>query len=211
MMRARGFTLLELIIAIAIFAVLSIMAYSGLSNALNTREHTERVADRLAAVQQTYTILQRDLEQAAPRDVRDSFGDTRPGMIGGTGDALIEFSRTGWRNPVNRPRSHLQRVAYRVDDGRLIRMSWAALDRAPDSTPLEQVLLEGVDAAEVRFLAPPSAVAAAGTTPQNEWQSYWPPQTPGAAPPVTPLPRAVEVSLDLKDWGRITRLFRVPG
>lgn len=209
MRRARGFTLLELIIAISIFAVVSVMSYTGLSNALTTRDHTEQAADRLVAVQQAYTILQRDLEQAVARDVRDNFGDARPGMAGGANQqALIEFSRTGWRNPVNRPRSHLQRVAYRLENGRLIRMSWSALDRAPDSAPLEQVLLEGVDAAEVRFLAPATA---AGATAESAWLNYWPPETSGTPPPVTPLPRAVEVGLDLQDWGRVTRLFRVSG
>jgi len=194
--RAAGFTLLELLVALAIFAVLAAIAYTALSQVLETRRHIESKSARLTALQMTFTVLERDIEQGVDRGVRDEFGDAEAAMKGGgTGTTLLSLTRNGWRNPLSLPRSHLQRVAYVFDKKQLVRLSWPVLDRGPNVEPYPEVLLDDVKAVELRFLDAAHA-----------WQDFWPTPNQTAA-----LPRAVEVTVELADWGRITRLYRVPG
>lgn len=196
--RSAGFTLLELLVAIAIFAVVALLAYGGLATVLDAREDTAAGAARLRALQQTMLMLQRDLDQLAPRGIRDEYGDHKPALHGGAD--WIEFTRGGWSNPAEQPRSQLQRVAYTLRERRLVRAHWQVLDRAQDSAPFEAELLDQVRLLRVRFLDA-----------QGEWQDAWPPLNAqdgnqGAEPP-----RAVEITFELEHWGSVTRLFRING
>jgi len=195
-----GFTLLELLVALGIFALLAAMAYSGLNSVMTARQVTTQHAERLSQLQMAFLWLGRDIEQAIDRPIRNEYAEVRPAMLGvETGRYQLELTRTGWRNPAGRARSNLQRVAYGLRDGNLLRVYWNVLDRAQDSKPLESVLLEGVDKLELRFL-----------NDKNAWQNSWPSSQLGGVASATP-PRAVEVTLETKAEGRITRLFRVPG
>lgn len=205
----RGFTLLELLVAVGVFAVMSVMAYGGLKTVLNSRQQTDAQSKRLAAVQMTFMRLERDIEQMANRRIRNEFGDEEtPQLAVSDGEAIIEFTHAGWSNPTNAPRSHLQRVGYALKDKQLLRAYWLVLDRAQDSKPIQTVLLDKVKSMEWRFMDN------AGT-----WQTHWPPTaTTSPQPPTTPasqasseFPRAVEVTVELDDLGRLTRLFTVPG
>lgn len=197
---ASGFTLLELLIAVAVFAIMAALAYGGLSSVLRAREESTASALRLRALQQTMLLLGRDLDQALPRTIRDEYGDVKPALYGGTD--WIEFTHDGWANPTAATRSELQRVAYTVRDKQLVRDSWQVLDRAPDSKPYEAPLLDKVKSLQLRYLD------AAGN-----WQESWPSQQSDNTSPQQqlPLPRAVEVTLELERWGTIRRLFRLPG
>lgn len=198
--KQSGFTLLELLVAMGIFALLAAMGYGGLNNVMTARQITTQHADRLSQLQMTFLWLGRDIEQTVDRPIRDEYAVEQPAMLGvETGRYQLELTRTGWRNPAERARSNLQRVAYGLRDGNLIRVYWAVLDRAQDSQPLESVLLDGVEKLELRFLSD-----------TGQWQDSWPSSQLGQAISSTP-PRAVEVTLETKAEGRITRLFRVPG
>lgn len=194
----RGFTLIELMVALALFAVLSVMAYGGLRTVLDQREHAAAQAERLGELQIAMLTIGRDVQQALNRPVRDEFGDRGVAMEGS--GAQIEFTRGGWRNPSGLQRSELQRVGYLVEDEELRRLSWQVLDRAQGAEPRAAVLLGGVQTLELRFLDD-----------QGEWREFWPP--PGTDPLTSSaLPRAVEVSIETERWDRITRLFPVaPG
>jgi general secretion pathway protein J len=194
-----GFTLLELLIAIAIFAVLAAMAYSGLNNVLITSSHAQQKAERLGQLQWALTIMQRDIEQSIDRSIRDSYGNSDFPMKSsqaGYGNQL-EFTRIG-RADFGLPRSSLVRIAYRVEDKKLYRMQWQALDRAQDATPYEQVLLTDVKELTLRFMD------AKGTL-----QDDWPPTSSLINQPVSALPTAVFVELDTEAFGHIERLFPV--
>lgn len=193
----RGFTLLEIVVALAIFAVLSVMAYGGLDQVLRARDASDRTMERLSELQLAWSLIGRDLEQAAARGIRDGFGDPQPPMNVG-GDNLFELTRGGWPNPLRRPRGHLQRVAYHLDGEVLQRLSWNVLDRAQDSEPRVSDLLTGVTAVELRFMDQ-----------QGAWGSQWPPQGNIDNGQQTPLPRGMEVIIELEDLGRIGRLYQV--
>lgn len=196
-MRGRGFTLLELTIALAIFALLSVMAYGGLQTVLQSRAGSTAMATRLAALQMSMSILARDLEQAVARGIRDEFGDRRPALAGGTGPVLLELTRIAPALP-GATGSDLARVGYALREGRLVRLAWAVLDRAQDSEPRPFVLLEDVQRVSVRFLDT-----------EGEWHTEWPALRGAAASAILPL--AVEVNLELEHWGSLSRLYRLPG
>ena len=200
-MNARGFTLMELLVALGLFAVLSLIAYQGLQVILDGRARAAAESDRIHVLQALFSVLGRDLEQAISRAVRDGFGDLQPALLGDSG--RLEFSRAGLRNPAAFRRSHLQRVAYRLEEDRLLRLTWPVLDRAPDSLPREATLAAGIEELEFRYLDA-----------QRRWSNQWPPSTlsgsmAGGEPP-PPLPLAVEVNLTVQGWGRLQRLFLLP-
>jgi len=197
---AEGFTLLELLVALAIFALLAVMAYGGLSKVLKTKDILDEQLDRLAEVQRTFTFLERDLLQLIPRDIRDEFGDTRPFLqardpLLNSGEPLLSLTRSGYANPLGVARSELQRVDWRLKDEVLYRDTWPVLDRAQDSRPRALPLCMRVQAFRLRFLDT-----------KKKWHDQWPPRTrSGNRPPQVPL--AVEVTLELADWGELRRLI----
>ena len=192
--RTQGFTLLELMIAIAIFAVVGVLSGQMLNNIIRQQEIIEDRGQRLSDLQRGMNILQRDIAQLTNRAIRDEFGDPRPAVI--IDDELpLEFTRQGWRNPLGQTRSELQRVAYELREDKLYRYYWTVLDRAQDTEPLEQVLMEGVLDAEFSGLD-----GNGDQWPQPGWN------------PADPAQRlaAISVRLDIETYGEITRLWEVP-
>ncbi|MGM0593467.1 MAG: type II secretion system minor pseudopilin GspJ [Pseudomonadota bacterium] len=199
MSRQHGFSLLELLVAVAVFAAVSAIAYSGLHSVLETRQQTNLHAERLQSLQRTMLTLQRDLSQAVDRPVRDQFGDEEPSLFqDSTGEYLLVLTRAGRANPLGLRRSGLRRVAYRLDEGRLERHLWRGLDHSQGAEPFPVVLLERVRDVELRYLDA-----------DNAWQDAWPPldAEEGQA---DRLPRAVEVVLELEEWGQFRRLIPLP-
>ena len=200
MIRQRGFTLLELLVSLSIFALIGAMAYGGLQQVLNQREATEAQSQQLADLQKAYRIMQRDLEQLINRGVRNEYGDSIDALVGGSGYDGVEFSRAGYANPAGFLRSNIQRVAYVPDQDILIRRTWRVLDRAQDSLPDEEVLVEGLQQFAIRFLDE-----------DDEWQDNWPPQqTQADGGELTELPRAAQVEIALDDVGALSWTFLLP-
>jgi len=198
-----GFTLLELLVAMAIFALLSVMAYAGLSTVLNANQILETNMQRLTEVQRSVTLLSRDIRQTINRAIRDTYGDPKPPLIGATtldtlGTPEIELTRTGYANPLGTQRSFLQRVAYHVEEETLYRHSWRVLDQAQDSEADKLAICHDVKSLELRYLDQ-----------EDTWHEQWPPSDPDYQG-VT-LPKAVEVSLEFTDWGKVVRLLSLAG
>lgn len=137
---SRGFTLIEVLVAMAIFGVLAAFAYGTLSRTLASADLLESRGDRLESLQRAVRFLTRDFQQLAPRPVRVQLGDvTGPALVS---DALSEFAveltHGGWSNPAGLPRGTLQRVAWRLQEGELVRYHWTVLDRTLDNEPSDR-------------------------------------------------------------------------
>ena len=197
----HGFTLLEMLIALGVFAVIGLMSSQILSGIVDLSDTVRERSDQLSELQRAMFIISRDVEQMTRRPVRDAFGDSTAAII--IGEPLIEFTRRGWQNPLRSPRSELQRVAYTVADGDLVRQFWPLLDRGPDTEPIAQVLLRSV--ADVEFVAHAARGEGAGASMQEF--RYWPVAVTADAEENALA--AVELRMDHVVFGRLGRLWTV--
>ena len=197
--RISGFTLIEILVAMAVFAILSALAYGTLSQTLNGAEILSSRMDRLQAVRRTMQIVSRDFLQLAPRPVRDELGDGYVAALStdfGSGFA-VQLTRGGWANPMAIPRGTQQRAAYRLEDGELIRYHWNVLDHTLSNEVIEVVLLDGVEAVSFLFMQA-----------NGDWTEEWPPVGQGGGGLRT-RPRAVQIVLDLEEEGELRRVIEV--
>ncbi|HEV2110402.1 MAG TPA: type II secretion system minor pseudopilin GspJ [Gammaproteobacteria bacterium] len=204
--RPAGFTLIELLVAVAIFAIMAAIAYGGLDGVIQQRSRNGETMKRLRQVQLAMDIMGRDFEQLAPRQVRDGLGSSQPPLAAGPQNVPpIEFTRGGWSNPLGSPRSTQERVAYSLEDGKLMRSFWPELDGSISGDPVKQELLPDVTSVEIGYAADSSL----------SFQDVWPPTSQNTNGPVStaaassPLPVAVSITLTLKDWGEVTRIVEV--
>lgn len=175
-----GFTLVELLVALAIFALISVAGVILLRSGSDTQLAVKDRLEELSRSNRLYNSIEADLAQAIARPVRDTSGLPVPAFTQGaqTPDALFGFVRAGWSNFDEAPRAGLQRVSYILQDGMLKRLSWPMLDGAG---PMDAAtLVEKVKSAQVRF-----------RDERGEWRSDWSATDPDA------LPRAVELRLTL--------------
>ncbi|HSN72049.1 MAG TPA: type II secretion system minor pseudopilin GspJ, partial [Steroidobacteraceae bacterium] len=198
----RGFTLVEMLVSIAIFALITAMAYGGYNGLLRQSTIAEERMERVRDIQTTMSRLVQDVAELEPRPVREPLGDAvEPALLADRRtEYLALLTRSGWNNPAGIERPTLQRVGYRLVDGTLIRDHWRVLDRTLANEPVTLEMLENVRAFELRYLDA-----------NRVWQEQWPPlgSAPDAARRMRPL--AVEIVLELEDWGRLTRLVEIAG
>jgi general secretion pathway protein J len=219
----RGFTLIELLVAVLITAIMFAMGYGALSQTLNSRKQVEAQSERLSKLQQAFRIFEQDVELIQPRPVRDLTGNAYLNAVyvdpnalgigsGGTAGAMaaapngvvqLSFTRGGYANPAGLPRSELQRVGYLVRDGKLIRQQVPVLDATPATAPEERELIDQVELLGLRYMDESQA-----------WSDTWPTPALQRLPLTVQLrarPIAIEVTLKLKDYGVLTRIFEVQG
>lgn len=190
----HGFTLVEVLVALAIFALLATAAVGVMAWSADQQGTLRTRMDRLGQLQRAHAMLKADLSQAALRRTRGSDGAAERSAFtaappGDPVQPLLGFVRRGWSNPDAAPRASMQYVEYRVTDGRLERRARPLLDGAIAGEP--QVLLDGVTSVHTHFRA------------YRQWSDGW-----GGG--VTELPQAVMLELQLQDLGPIRHVFVLP-
>jgi len=202
--RRGGFTLVELLVALFITAILFAIGYGALNQALKNRDSVQRQQDRLVALQRTMRTLVQDFTQTAPRPIRDELGaNMLPALQSSTSNGvLVTLTRGGWSNPAGIQRPSLQRVRYVFADGALVRQAYPVLDAVIDVQPRSRTLIDRVKAVTLRYYD------------GQAWRPEWPPAsgninnlTPAQLPRWRPL--AVEATIELEDWGKVTRIIEV--
>ena len=187
--RTGGYTLIEVIVAVTVFAFLAAGAYialDGLSRA--AMDHRERSVE-FGRLQMALARLDGDLRQLATRAVRGPDGQHEPALAGER--IRLAGTRAGWANPASQRRGTLQRFSWQFSQNELQRSSWPVTDRVPASQPLNETLLEGVALVEFRY-----------RDRQGRWRDEWPSGTDELAH----LPAAIEITLESERFGRIRRL-----
>ena len=199
---ARGFTLLEILVAMVILAVMGLMAYRGVSEARVAVVNAESHLERLRAVQRSVQLIVTDFRTLARRPVREPIGDARrPALLrDSNGVTLVELSHAGWPNGAGTPRGTVQRVVYRLEDGKLFRDYSTVMDATLATPPVRRELLDRVERVELRYL-----------TNGREWIAEWPPFNNTGDLNQYIRPMAVEVTLVLSDYGEIRRVIEVSG
>jgi general secretion pathway protein J len=196
----NGFTLIEVLVAMAIFGVLTILAYMALAQTLANAEMLTERMDRLQAIQRTMRYLGNDLTAASPRPVRDELGVTYlPAvMVSPANDFALAVTHGGWSNPAGLPRSTLQRSVYLLTDGKLFRVYYNVLDATYSNEAISTEILDGVVSIEFRLV-------------QDDGQrtNEWPPNGSSGGSRDSLRPRAVEIILTLENEGEIRRIIEV--
>jgi general secretion pathway protein J len=198
--RAPGFTLIEVLVALAIFGMLAAIAYGTLGRTLSNAEILTERMQRLQSLQRTIRYLSEDFMQLAPRPVRADLGDNLgPALHTDVqSDFAVELTHGGWSNPAALPRGTLQRVAYRLEEDELVRYHWTVLDRTLSNEPVGRALLDDVESIVFRFMQD-----------NGDWTEEWPPENRPGILGLRQRPRAVEVVLTLADATEITRILEV--
>lgn len=199
--RPSGFTLVEVLVALAVLAVVLVLAQQGLRLMTGAEESLGPRRQRLSGLQVAMATLERDLMQLASRPVRDGNGRPLPALsLGGSGGALIAFTRSGRDNPMDRTQADLVRIDYRLEGKALLRDLWPVLDRVPGTEPVTVRLLDGVTAARARL-----------RTDDGRWHDRAPlPEVKTGPDELPPLPAAIEVTLEVEGIGGVRRLVPVP-
>lgn len=188
-MKNKGFTLLEILVALFVFSILSLILSSGLRSVIDAQAGTERNAERTSRLQLALLLIVRDVEQAVDRPIWNAAGKEEPAF---QGDARgFAFTYTGFANPTGTLlRSNLTRIAYLWQDEAIWRSTWPALDQAPNAKPHLRRLLDHVSA-RFQYLDK-----------DGRFHAEWPVEGQSQA-----LPSAVSIELTFTQWGTIKQLY----
>ncbi|UTM57204.1 type II secretion system minor pseudopilin GspJ [Photobacterium sp. CCB-ST2H9] len=195
--RSAGFTLLEVLVAIAVFAMLSMSAYQVMNGVQRSDEQSREHNERLQEIQRAMVMLDGDFRQMVARQVRQQ-GNNESGPLLQSGEYLLDssshgilFTRDGWQNPQQMfPRSEILRVGYRIIDETLERVWFRYPDTVVGTEPLVRKVLTGVTALSFRYYG------------AEGWQDSW---TDSGA-----LPKGIAVTLTLDDFGKVERVYMLP-
>lgn len=191
--KSVGFTLLEILIALFIFTILSLIMVSGLHSITSSQSATQKRAERLSELQFALLIVSRDIEQIVNRPVTETNG-TQPPVMGYP--TMLIFSHGGLVNPLGQlQRATLQRTSYILQNGNFIRSSWPVLDHSAKIKADERILLTHVSELQFQYLDL-----------QKKFRDSWPPPDQKE----TILPLAIRITLTLQDAGEISQLYLIP-
>lgn len=197
--KTKAYTLIEILIALAVFALLAVITSSVMYYAFNTRSRVNLQADRLNQLQASLTLMSRDMRQVTNRFVHGNDIKRIAPFVGK--NVYVEFTRGGYTNPqaIER-RSTLKRIGYLCEKNRLIRRSWPMLDSPIRSQYRDKTMLDNLSECSFKYVARNKQ-----TLPT--WQAFARQQNQNAEN----LPTAIRLDIKLKAWGEMNLLFILPG
>jgi len=195
--KQNGFTLIEILIAIAIFATLSLAAYQILQGVLRSGEISREHDKHLVEIQRGMLLIERDFVQMVARISRTGNVEDENLQVLYAGKKVldsdsegIEFNRLGWTNPLNLlPRSTILRVGYRVKNNQLQRLYYLHPDTVAGEKPEQQVILNDVDSLSFRFW-------------DDDWIDTWNADKT--------IPKGIEMTINSQHYGELKRIFILP-
>jgi len=192
----RGFTLLEILVAMAIASFIGVAAMELLDKSTVAHRKIQQQGDRYNAIERTMLFISNDIQQIAPRKFRDEFGDIKENLTSddSIGKTHLSFTRLGRRNPAGLARSNLEKLTYLVEDEKLKRISYLYPDGMSLENGLNRTLLDKIDKLSLQFFD------------GENWSEFWPVDT-AASSSSNALPVAIRVTLELQDIGSINRLY----
>lgn len=191
---SRGFTLIEVLVAMVIFVLLAAAAYTAIDTLIRTRIGVQQRAQSLHQLQRAMGRFERDLRQTVARGISNEYGERRPALHGSP--TRIELSRAGLANPLAATRAGIERVVWYLDDHRLQRAPYAVLDRAVGSKPAPAPMLDKVERITLSYYD------------GERWRTDWPPANT-AADAIDKLPRAVALVLVSEGFGELRRVIEL--
>lgn len=201
-----GFTLMEVLIAVTITAVIGLGVWQVISSVISSRDRVDEVATDFEGLQKAFLLMSRDITQVVNRPVRDIYGDFAPALSSREDSYELVLTRQGWRNPLGSRRSQLQRSAYEYTGEELRRRYWVMVDQGQEEQSRDQLLLSDITEFEIRFM-----------NEERGWVDEWPPDNTGSTGgegqsgvPRLPLPLGIEISLTHERFGELTRIFTLP-
>lgn len=199
-----GFTLIEVLLAIAITALVAAMGYVGLTTAINALESNQRESERLEQLMLAISVVDRDMRNIVNRSIVDEFSQAKAAVSGGEfSEVLLEFTRSGSSNPLGLRRSNQQRIHYRYEDEKLWRDSWYVLDRGvEDVEPYSVLLLDELSRVELKFL---KLDANATNLLGGVWLDEWPEEDAN----INSVPIAIELKFEQQAWGELRRVYHI--
>lgn len=189
--------MIEILVALGIFAIIGVIASQLLRQTIDVSDVPYNRGDRLVELQRAFNVISRDVEQIVHRSVRDELGDPLDALLIDTHGGF-QFTRLGWSNLLNKPRSNLQRVEYLFLDNVLIRRYWPVLDRADTTEHIEQELLAEVDELEL-VLIDSSGIEHVAWPPLSESLDGTPQEAV-----------AFQLTMTVAPFGEVSRLWLIP-
>ena len=181
--RQAGFTLVEMLVSMFIFSIISIGTMGALTSTIASKDQIKTRMDALAKFETGRAIILTDMANIRLRENRDAYGNNELYLMSGGVNDLLNFTRGGRDNPGGiLPRSDLQRVRYVFEDGQLIRRVLAHENPSPVTPEFDRVLMDDLVSADIEFiigdqirtiyfkesLAPPNGQIETGNTPDSE-------------------------------------------
>lgn len=194
---SKGFTLLEVLIAIAIFSIISLASFTIFDSVLKGDASAKLRSERQNELQRAFILIERDITQIARRTIRFDGEAPLTKFIQSAQDSFsseeqaIAFVRHGWTNPgLLLPRSDMQAVAYRLTEETLERLHFNFVDSVVGEEPKVRPLITDVTKLTFEYYD------------GKKWQEKWENNN---------LPLAIAIEIETKDYGVIRRQFLVPG
>ncbi|WP_444897206.1 type II secretion system protein GspJ [Microbulbifer sp. SSSA005] len=216
-----GFTLIEVLIVLVLVAIISVGSFSLLGLFFDTEEMVDQRAEQLRRFSMAMYRIDNDFRQVTARAVKNAYSGYEHALRGDEDE--LEFTRLGAANLTGEPRGELLRLSYSIgyaedleidslttgtgregeDDigGLLLRSRWQVLDRSPDSAPIAEPLLMGVESLSLQYLDPDT----------DAWVAQWPPISSDGSQTEADirLPQAIEFVIVTRQYGEIRRVFQI--